>query len=116
MVIKMRGEIKKVKIEDIKGHRIKKDLQGKEIPINRVIKRYHNKHKDGSGNFGFTIRVKDDNDETWHTMDGEYNSNGEITILEISNFQYSNRKPLSTESYEAFIGDLERYFKIVKEV
>ena len=94
--------LQKLTIQDLKGSKIKKDLQKYAINVNKLIKRYHNKHIDGSGNFGFTIRVND----IWLTMDGEYNSKGEITILEICKFDYGNRHILNINSYEDFIYDL----------
>lgn len=46
-------------------------------------KTYHNKHKNGSGNFGFILRVNN-KDLTAIHLDGEYNTSGEITRLRIS--------------------------------
>lgn len=54
-----------LKFDELKGARMKKSMNA-----SMVRKRYHNKHVDGSGNFGFTIRDLDKN--CWD-MHGAYN-------------------------------------------
>jgi len=103
-----------LKISELKGLKIKKDLRKAGIPVSHVIKRYHNKHKDGSGNFGFTVRVGNGWNDLWFTIDGEYNQNGEVTVLEIKDYGYSGDRLdefLETSSYQAMIQNLVGIFR-----
>ena len=68
-----------MKISEITGSKLKRDLGGK-----RALKSYHNKHRDGSGNFGFVVVFDDPGGlagERWFRIDGEYSSTGEVTRL-----------------------------------
>lgn len=70
-----------IKINELKGTTLKNDLG-----LLRAIKRYQNKHVDKSGNFGFTLVLEKDKNEVWFTLDGDYNTNQEITHLNLSFF------------------------------
>lgn len=69
-----------MKYDELKGVSLKKDLN-----LDRAIKRYHNKHKDNSGNFGFTL-IKNDirfKDRLCFDLDGDYNSEKDIYSLSL---------------------------------
>jgi len=87
-----------ININELRGQKLKKDLG-----VYKAIKRYHNKHRDGSGNFGFTIRQ----DKRWFTLDGDYNRNGEITCLYFGLFSEAGEK-ISINSYQEAIRDMIR--------
>lgn len=70
-----------IKINELKGTTLKRDLD-----LLRAIKRYQNKHVDKSGNFGFTLVLEKDKNEVWFSLDGVYNTNQEITNLNLSFF------------------------------
>ena len=76
----------KMQVSELKGLKIKRNLRKKGIPVSHVIKRYHNRHKDGSGNFGFTIRVGNGLSDFWFSLDGEYDERREVIKLELSDF------------------------------
>lgn len=68
-----------MKISEITGSKLKRDLEAK-----RALKSYHNKHRDGSGNFGFVVVFDDPRGltgERWFRIDGDYSSTGEIRSL-----------------------------------
>lgn len=67
-----------IKINQITGNKIKK-LTGAE----RVRKSYHNKHKRGSGNFGFVV-VFPNND--WYRIDGDYGVDGVVYNLRVNTY------------------------------
>ena len=94
-----------LKAYQLNGKQIKKDLIKKGLHIQRVIKRYHNKHKNGSGNFGFTITALGNDGEMWLTLDGEYDSNEEIYVLTLGKF-IGEAKSIDIHSYNSFINDL----------
>jgi hypothetical protein len=89
-------------IKQFSGAKLKKDLG-----VKRVRKIYHNKHKDGSGNFGFVIVV---GRYKWFRIDGEYDNHGKIQKLTVSEYGYGGEiKDISKDtSYNKFI-------KIVKD-
>jgi len=93
-----------IKITDLNGARLKKDLEA-----SRCIKRYYNRHVDGSGNFGFTI-VKDG---VWFTLDGDYDSDGSICKLEIADYGYTGNpfRQLEATSYEELLTQASDYMK-----
>jgi hypothetical protein len=69
---------KKIKKSDFDGW----DL--KEVDdVKSAMQRYHNEHKDGSGNFGYTIKDEEGN---WYNLTGRYNSEGEITELRFGDY------------------------------
>lgn len=94
-----------ISISELTGHRLKKDLGAE-----RCIKRYHNKHVDGSGNFGFTI-VKN---RVWFTLDGDYGSDGAAYRLHYSTFGYTGDpfRGFAGASYEEFAKELSSYIDV----
>ena len=66
---------KMINIKQIDGRDLKK-----RVGADRVIKRYHNKHKSGSGNFGYTIRMPDD---SVYDITGDYGRDGTIYNLKV---------------------------------
>ena len=85
-----------LRISDLIG----KDL-AKRLSMQNAVKRYHNKHKDSSGNFGFTIITKTDK---WFSLHGMYNSKGKIYHLGFSTFDF--RKQFSFEEMPKSLEDL----------
>lgn len=76
----------------LKGTQLRKDLKA-----TRVCMSYHNKHKDGSGNFGFVIvfdlgGLKDVGcgmkapNERWFQISGDYTPNKECYHLSFGNY------------------------------
>jgi len=68
-----------MEISELRGSGIKRDLGAK-----RALKSYHNKHVDGSGNFGFVVVFEDGGSmtgERWLRIDGDYSASREITRL-----------------------------------
>jgi hypothetical protein len=99
-----------VRVGELTGSKLKKDLGAI-----RAIKRYHNKHRDGSGNFGFTI-VKHDpalentyhEGERWFNVNGDYAGNGCVVRLDAGLF---SQAPSRIES-----GALETYKSIIEAI
>ncbi len=89
-----------IKINELKGSRFKKDLS-----LLRAIKSYQNKHKNQSGNFGFTLIIEKDKKEVWFRIDGEYNINQQITKLNLS--FYGSYDPEHEKEYN----QLSAYFQ-----
>lgn len=85
--------VSKIKIDELKGARLKKDLG-----LDRAIKRYHNKHVDGSGNFGFTL-IKNGK---WYTLDGDYTRDGFVYHLHFGAFSSTSSK-VEIENYEELL-------------
>ena len=81
-----------MKFLELKGTKLRKDLKA-----SRVTKSYENKHKDGSGNFGFVIvynlegfkdigcGLKTSNDK-WFQLSGNYRPNGECFSLQFGSY------------------------------
>lgn len=69
----------KLKFEDLKGTTLKKLFN-----VKSVSKRYHNKHIDNSGNFGFTIIPF--NNGSWFDLNGTYDKEHNLRGLELSFF------------------------------
>jgi len=91
----------KIKIQDLKGIEIKKNLS-----LKSAKKSYENKHKDGSGNFGFVLITKN---KDWFRIDGEYNTNKEVSGLKFSCYgEWSEEK-------EEIYKELEKKFKVYLE-
>lgn len=76
-----------INLSELSGNKLKADLKA-----SRVRMSYHNKHKDGSGNFGFVIvfeleGVKDIGcgmtapNEKWFQLSGDYSSTKKILDL-----------------------------------
>jgi len=63
-----------LRITDFDGHKLKAKLNAK-----NVRKRYHNKHKRGSGNFGYDIYLANSS----YDMAGEYNADKVVYGLSI---------------------------------
>lgn len=66
-------------IGQLQGPRLKKAIGARQ-----VVKGYHNKHKDGSGNFGIVIRMYDPHGmggEACYELHGDYGVTGRITDL-----------------------------------
>ena len=92
--------ITQIKINELKGTRFKKDLG-----LLRAIKSYQNKHKNKSGNFGFTLIIEKDKKEVWFRIDGDYNINQQITKLNLS--FYGSYDPEHEKEYN----QLSAYFQ-----
>jgi len=75
-----------INIKQIKGNTIKKLTNAV-----RVRKTYENKHKDGSGNFGYVVVMKPDE---WYRFDGDYGSDGVVYNLNINTYSgiYDSQK------------------------
>jgi len=102
-----------MQVSELKGLKIKRNLRKKGIPVSHVIKRYHNRHKDGSGNFGFTIRVGNGLTDFWFSLDGEYDERREVIKLELSDYGYSTRFlgkwiSVNADTYQEFIEKLAK--------
>jgi hypothetical protein len=110
-----------MKIEDLNGHKLKKILE-KDFGSVRVIKTYHNKHVDNSGNFGFVIvkvwrqHKKDEpltnrkvSDETWFTLNGEYDSNGEVNRLWFGEYGYGGRSVNVSINFDQMVSDIKEF-------
>jgi len=97
-----------MEIKELNGRKLKKDLEA-----GIVRKTYHNKHVDGSGNFGFIIRRGNDG-QYWYRIDGVYDKNGRITHLDFSDYAgYYKHNLLGM----LFIEDrLIRYKDIIAEI
>ena len=78
-----------MKIKELNGRKLKKDLEAV-----LVRKTYHNKHVDGSGNFGFIIR-RGNNGQYWYRLYGDYNKRGEIIRLYFSDYASYYRQNLT---------------------
>jgi hypothetical protein len=65
--------MQRIKISELNGSKIKRA-----VGLKKVIKTYHNKHVDKSGNFGFWIKTHKD---TGFNLSGQYNREGEIISL-----------------------------------
>jgi len=76
-------------ISQLSGLKLKED-----IGFSRATKRYHNKHKDGSGNFGFTL-VKDD---AWFNLSGDYDSKGNVWSLGFGKYSEAP-SPITARDY-----------------
>ena len=79
-----------MKIEEINGRKIKKYLEA-----DRAMLRYHNRHVDGSGNFGYTIQKNGH----WYSLDGQYDEIGEVYTLDFSSFNGMYREHLDKHLY-----------------
>ena len=115
-----------MKVRELKGSKIKRELKKRDINIVRVVKRYHNKHKDGSGNFGFTIVTNPTGNtekdkwgrfkyEKWHSLDGEYNTDEEIFVLRFGSFSGAG-EDVGCVSFDDMIRGIEKIIKREEEV
>ena len=86
-----------MKISELKGSRIKRDIKAE-----TVRKEYHNKHKDGSGNFGFSIRFNNGN---LYRLDGNYNKDGNIYSLDYGKYSGIGME-IKYDNYENMICDI----------
>lgn len=75
----------------------------KALNASNVRMTYHNKHKDGSGNFGFTIIFKKDgvkdvgcgmtaSNDTWYSMHGNYNALKRVFGLHFGSYSSGGSK------------------------
>lgn len=67
-----------INIDNLNGTKLKNILGAK-----RVRKIYHNKHRSGSGNFGYVVIFYPDD---WFRFDGSYSSSGYILDLRVSTY------------------------------
>lgn len=103
----------KMQVSELKGLKIKRNLRKKGIPVSHVIKRYHNRRKDLTGNFGFTIRIGDGINDIWLTLEGEHDAWGRVIKLELSDYGYSTRFlgkwiSVNADTYQEFIEKLAK--------
>jgi len=96
--------------ESLKGTKLKKDLGAV-----RVSKSYHNKHKLGSGNFGFIVAYKNNHpkplDEFWFRLDGSYNSDGKLVSLSFGSYGGGASRGLHDFTYTELISYMKRFVK-----
>ena len=86
---------KKMNYQELNGSKLRKDLE-----VAKVRKRYHNKHIDGSGNFGFTV-IDGGN---WYTLDGEYVTSGILARITFGTYGFGNWfKNIYTPEYNRLI-------------
>jgi len=102
--------IKMLKISELKGFKIKKDLRGRGVPVDRVAKEYHRKNRDGSGNFKFTI-IAGIADNFDFSLEGNHDKQGNVTSLTLTPIGSEHlQESVNTDSYEAFINHLAKIF------
>ena len=89
-------------IDELKGQRLKKDLG-----LDAAIKVWHNKHKDGSGNFGFMLR----RGARWVRLAGSYTPSGKIYELSVETAEHAP-KPISAKSYTDLLRQLAKLFGV----
>lgn len=94
-----------MQIDELKGSKIKKDIEAK-----TVRKEYHNKHKDGSGNFGFVMKFPNGN---LYRLDGNYNKDGKVYYLDYGKYSGIGIK-INCDTYENVIRDIN--FMSIKTV
>ena len=92
-----------IMLKDLSGRLLREDLG-----LKNAIKRYHNRHKDGSGNFGFTLVTERDK---WFTLDGNYDESEQIMSLKIAD--YSGERQLSLSVDEKMSVILEQIDKFI---
>jgi hypothetical protein len=82
----------KMNLDALSGCVLRKALNASNVRMT-----YHNKHKDGSGNFGFTIIFKKDGvkdvgcgmtapNDVWYSMHGYYNSIKQVYALHFGTY------------------------------
>ena len=101
------------------------ELNGKEVKrlcgCIRAIKRYHNRHKDGSGNFGFTLVYpapagsQAQDAEAWYSLDGDYGSVGEICFLELRTFSGSASCQINPKSIAVLAALIKAFHESIQE-
>lgn len=92
-------------VKELNGRKLKKDLEA-----DVVRKTYHNKHVDGSGNFGFVIRRQNQ----LYRIDGDYNRFGQITHLDFGDYAGYYRQSLSNILY--ITNELLQYKTVVERI
>jgi uncharacterized protein with NRDE domain len=102
------GFLKGLNFSALSGPKIKK-FSG----ADRAVKRYHNKHKRGSGNFGFNIVWGTWGEPNYINIDlnGDYDPSGEIYNLSVH--EYGNR---NSREYDEKIKTVYRALKELVEV
>jgi len=89
-------------LNELKGQKLKRDLK-----LDSAIKSWHNKHKDGSGTFGFMLTKG----TKWVRLAGSYTPTGKVYNLTIETAQHAP-KSISAKSYEGLIGQLGKLFGV----
>jgi len=92
-----------LRLEDFSGWRLKRDLG-----VDRANRIYHNKHVDGSGNFGY-LMLKDD---VWFRLDAEYTPTHDISWIGISTIDLKEVEYIKGDEYSKFV---ERAKKFIRE-
>jgi hypothetical protein len=83
---------------EISGAKLKKDLN-----LKNAIKGFHNKHRDGSGNFGFVLITKDDKH---YQVAGDYATDGTVYNLVAGTYGGGLDK-VEAKSYDELINKLK---------
>jgi hypothetical protein len=106
-----------INLSELSGNKLKADLKA-----SRVNKSYHNKHKNGSGNFGFVIvyeleGLKDVGcgmkvpNEEWFQLSGDYDSNKKLYHLDFGTYARPiNRIPIEY-NYDRLKAYMEEFIK-----
>ena len=95
-----------MRLEDFSGWRLKRDLG-----VDKANKIYHNRHVDGSGNFGY-LMVKAN---VWFRIDAEYTPAHEITWISISTPDLRKAEFIKGDEYSRFVERARRFIRQLME-
>lgn len=93
-------------IKELNGRKLKKDLG-----LKSCLKRWHNKHVDKSGNFGYNLIVGDGKQD--YEITGDYNSKGEIYSLDFGELYEAPSVVLIGKGRNV---DYEQMIRIIKKI
>ena len=89
-------------LNELKGQKLKKDLK-----LDSAVKSWHNKHKDGSGNFGIMLTKG----TKWVRLAGFHTPSGKVYNLTIETAEHAP-KSISAKTYEELIKQLGKLFGV----
>ena len=89
-------------LDELRGQRLKKDLK-----LDSAVRTWHNKRKDRSGTFGFTLTKG----RKWVRLAGSHTPSGKVYDLTIETAEHSP-KSISAKSYEELIKQLGKLFGV----
>jgi hypothetical protein len=91
---------------DLDLKKIKKTLNFKKASL-----RYHNKHKDGSGNFGTNLTKGTWGEKDWENWEisGEYDNNKNLYVLRFGKCYGGIGTKYSPDNIEEFIGIIQKH-------
>ena len=102
-----------MKFEDLTGPKLKKALDAKRVRLT-----YHNRQNGGTGNFGFVIifgdktkDYKEDRNEKWFRIDGDYNSEKTIRHLSFGSYSGGGARGLEDMSWLELVAYMKDYVK-----